>query len=507
MDASFKLTRQGILAAYAAGSDAIVALIEGLVERFTSISKQQQQRIEQQQHRITALEQELRELKTDSHDSGKPPSRDSFERKQEKRKSSRRERTGKRPGGQPEHQGATLCQSEQPDIITVHAVDVCCCGRSLVDEPVADYESRQVFDVPPMQMQVTEHRAERKCCPDCGAVIRAPFPEGVTQPVQYGERVSAVAAYLRNYGLLPYERTAQLFEDLFSVPISVGTLVALNASCGQRLEGINELLRAQLIAAPVACFDETGVSIEGKLNWLHVASTEALTYYMAHAKRGRKALDDIGILPHYAGVAVHDHWQSYFLYECLHGLCNAHHLRELTFIEEQYEQPWANELKELLMLIKDAVERAQEAGHECLSEAQRKRFAADYRRIIEAGLGANPPPPEAAGGEKKRGRKKQSKPRNLLLRLASREREVLAFMYDFRVPFTNNLAERDLRMMKVQQKISGTFRSREGAEAFCRTRSYISTIRKNGLSVIDALRSVFAGQPMLPPPLNATTRT
>lgn len=497
MDASFKLTRQEILAVHAAGAEAVVALIEDLVERFTVISEQQQQR-------ITALEQELQELKTDSHDSGKPPSRDSFERKQQSRKASRRERTGKRRGGQPEHRGTTLWQSEQPDIITVHAVDECRCGRSLVEQPVVDYESRQVFEVPPLQVQVVEHRAERKCCPDCGEVTRGVFPEAVTQPVQYGERVSAVAAYLRTYGLLPYARTAELFEDLFSVPISVGTLVHLNASCGHRLEGINELLRKQLIGAPVVCFDETGMSIEGKLNWLHVASSESLTCYVAHEKRGRKAFDEIAILPHYRGVAVHDHWQSYFQYGCRHGLCNGHHLRELTFIEEQYEQPWASALKELLVTIKGAVESAQEAGLGRLYRPLRNRFAGEYRRLIKAGLRANPPPPEPPGGrKKKRGRKKQSKPRNLLLRLASRERQVLAFMYDFRVPFTNNLAERDLRMMKVQQKVSGTFRSREGADAFCRTRSYISTIRKNGLSVIDALRSVFAGQPMIPPSLTA----
>ena len=221
MDASFKLTRQEILAAHAAGAEAMVALVGDMVERFGAISEQQQQRIEEQQQRITALEQELRELKKDSHDSGKPPSRDSFERKQQSRKSARRERTGKRPGGQPEHPGASLCQAEQPDIITVHAVGGCRCGRSLIDEPVVEYERRQVFDLPPLTVQVTEHRGEHKRCPDCGEVIRAAFPEEVRQPVQYGGRLCAVAAYLRNYGLLPYERTAELFEDLFSIPISV----------------------------------------------------------------------------------------------------------------------------------------------------------------------------------------------------------------------------------------------------------------------------------------------
>ena len=288
------------------------------------------------------------------------------------------------------------------------------------------------------------------------------------------------------------------------LPISAGTLVNINATCGQRLAGINELLREQISRAPVVGFDETGMSIGGKLNWLHVASTEVLTYYAAHGKRGREAFADIAILPHFTGVAVHDHWQSYFNYECAHGLCNAHHLRELTFIEEQDEQPWATELKELLLTIKGAVDSAQEAGLGRLYRPLHNRFAAEYRRITKAGLRANPPPPAPAGrGKKKRGRKKQSLPRNLLLRLVSRQRQVLAFMYDFRVPFTNNLAERDLRMMKVQQKVSGTFRSSDGADAFCRTRSYISTIRKHGLRVIDALRSVFDGEPMIPPSLRA----
>ena len=499
MDASFKLTRQEIGAAYAAGRDAVIALVEDVVARFTAINEQQQQR-------ITALEQELQELKQDSHDSGKPPSRDSFERKQQRRTSSRRERTGKRPGGQPNHPGATLSQSEHPDRVTVHAVERCGCGRSLAAEPVTDYERRQVFDMPPLAVQVTEHRAERKHCPDCGQVAVAAFPEAVGHPAQYGERLQAVAAYLKNYGLLPYQRTAELFADLFSIPISVGTLVNINATCAQRLAGVSEMIRETIGGQPVVGFDETGMSIGGQLWWLHVASTELLTYYAEHAKRGQQAADEIGILPEFTGMALHDHWQSYFRYQCGHVLCNAHHLRELTFIEEQYQQPWASELKELLLTVHATVDRARQEGRRRLYPPERRRFAAEYRRIINAGLATNPPPPPAPPGtRKKRGRKKQSKPRNLLLRLASRWRSVLAFRYDFRVPFTNNQAERDLRMMKVQQKISGTFRSAEGAAAFCRTRAYISTIRKNGGNVIDALRSVFEGRPMIPPCLMPAT--
>ena len=486
------LTRQEVRAAYAAGEEAVVSLVADMVARFTAISEQQQQR-------ITALEQELQELKKDSHDSGKPPSRDSYERKQQRRKSSRRERTGKRPGGQPKHPGASLRQSEHPDIVTVHAVDRCGCGRALASEPVVGYEHRQVFDVPPLAVQVTEHRAERKRCPDCGEFAGAAFPEQVGQPVQYGVRLQALAAYLKNYGLLPYQRTAELFEDLFSIPISVGTLVNINATCAQHLVGISEMIRETLVGEPVVCFDETGMGIDGQLWWLHVASTDLLSYYAEHAKRGQQATDDIGILPNFTGMALHDHWQSYFRYPCGHALCNAHHLRELTFIEEQYQQPWASELKELLLTVNAAVDHAQQQGRRRLYGPERRRFAAAYRRTINAGLAANPPPPAPPGTRRKRGRKKQSKPRNLLLRLARRWRSVLAFMYDFRVPFTNNQAERDLRMMKVQQKISGTFRSADGAAAFCRTRSYISTIRKNGSNVIEALRTVFEGRPMIPP--------
>ena len=301
------------------------------------------------------------------------------------------------------------------------------------------------------------------------------------------------ATSLKNYGLLPYQRTAELFEDLFSIPISVGTLVSINELCGQQLEAVNDTIRSALRDESVIGVDETGMSVEGKLWWLHVASTELLTCYTPHRKRGREAMAEIGILPDFGGVAVHDHWQSYFGYDCHHGLCNAHHLRELTFIEEQYGQAWASDLQDLLLRVKEAVASAVLAGRSRLYGPVRDRFAAEYRRIIKAGMRANPPPP--ATQTRKRGRRKQSKPRNLLLRLASRWREVLAFMYDFRVPFTNNQAERDLRMMKVQQKISGTFRSEDGAVAFCQTRSYISTIRKNGGNVIDALTSVFAGNP------------
>ncbi len=485
---SFRISREQILATYEAGPEAIVALIEHMLEKFLV-------RLEQQEQRIKALEQEL---KKDSHNSGKPPSRDSFERKQVRGKKPRAERK-KRAGGQKGHQGTTLRMVATPDAVRVHKVDTCSCGRSLRREPVVEYERRQVFDIPEIQMQVTEHRAEHKKCRDCGQISAGEFPQGVRQQVQYGSRLQAYAVYLRNYGLMPYQRAAELFEDLFSISLSPATLVNINGACGRRLAGVSEAIRAAIIKAPVICCDETGMSINGKLNWLHVASTESLTYYAAHPKRGQQAFAAIDILPHFQGIAMHDHWRSYFRCECSHALCNAHHLRELTFIHEEYRQNWARDLSDLLLEIKGAVETAIGERRVRLYRQVRKRFANQYRRILREGLRANPPSPQLAGSPKKRGRRKQSKPRNLLLRLKTRSRETLAFMYDFRVHFDNNQAERDLRMMKVQQKISGTFRSADAAAAFCRTRGYISTIRKNGIRVIDALQSAFLGEPIIPP--------
>ena len=394
--------------------------------------------------------------KKDSHDSGKPPSQDSFQRKQLKRKKARKERQ-RRPGGQPNHPGATLCQVEEPTTTTVHPVATCRCGRSLVEQPVAGYERRQVFDLPPLKVEVSEHCGERKRCPECGQLAVAAFPAGVEQPAQYGRRLQAVAAYLRNYGLLPYQRTAELFEDLFSIPISVGTLAHINATCGQRLAGMVETIRKAVTEQPIVGFDETGMSIGGTLHWLHVASTELLTYYAEHAKRGREAFGDIAILPDFTGIAVHDHWQSYFGYECAHGLCNAHHLRELTFVEEQYNQRWATELKELLLTIKDAVASARQEGR----RNSTKRYAtamAEYQRIIAARL-IESTAASAAIPAARSAASQEAETAQPAARLSERRRSVLAFMYLAR-SVRQQPAERDLRMMKVQQKISGTFRAR-----------------------------------------------
>ena len=448
--------------------------------------------------RIHSLEQSVKlledRLAKNSRNSGKPPSTDGYQKPSPK---SLREKSGRRSGGQPGHDGHTLARAEKPDFVERHKVDVCgACGRSLSALSAYGVESRQVHDLPPVRPVVTEHRAETKVCV-CGHRNKAAFPQGVNAPVQYGSGVKAVAVYLNNFQMLPFERTCGLFADLFGFTVSQGTLANFTRECHKRLADFSERTKALVAQAPVAHFDESGVRVINGLRWLHSASTASATHYEIHRKRGSEGIDSAGILPGFRGRAIHDFWRPYFLYDCSHGLCNAHHLRELTFVREQNGQAWAGDMIKLLREIKKAADKARPAAS-ALPKAVVRDFEARFQRVIDNGHAANPlpePPPRAI---KKRGRRKKTKPRNLLERLDVHRRETLAFMYDFNVPFDNNLAERDIRMMKVQQKISGTFRSEAGAGAFCRIRSYVSTARKNALGAMDALVRAVAGNPFVP---------
>ena len=306
--------------------------------------------------------------------------------------------------------------------------------------------------------------------------------------------MKAVAIYLQQYQLLPSARTVELLGDLFGCSLCEGTLLTATERCADRLEPVEAAIRAALIRAAVGHFDETGMRIGARLHWLHQAGTLELTYSAVHPKRGKAAMEAIGILPEFRGTAVHDGWAAYASYACPHALCNAHHLRELTFVAEQGGQPWATALLELLLAGKAAVAAAVAAGASALAPDVREPLFRRSTTLVAAGSAANPPPPPTG----KRGRRKQSPAKNLLDRLARHRDSVLAFLVDFAVPFDNNLAERDLRMMKVRQTVSGCFRTEAGAAAFCRIRGYISTLRKQGLPVLPALESVFAGHPLLP---------
>ena len=451
--------------------------------------------LERQLREQAALIQELRDqLAKNSQNSGKPPSSDGLKKP---RTRSLRKESGRRSGGQKGHQGHTLKMVEQPDQIQVYEASTCShCATDLQSVEPCGYEKRQVFDVPPVRIEVTEHQAEVKTCPGCGQQVKGDFPSDVTQPVQYGPRLKAQASYLNNYQFIPLARTCELLGDFYGHTPSEAFVLDANATLVDQAEPSLATIKQQLIAADVAHFDESGLRVEDRLNWLHVASTNQLTYYAVHPKRGQVGMKALGILPEFKGRAVHDHWKSYFTFDnCQHALCNAHHLRELQFVLDQYEQNWAREMAQLLLDIKDEVHEAP-LDQTTLSPELLAHFEQRYNELIAQGLEANPPPADPP--PRKRGRKKQSPPKNLLDRLQQFKPQVLAFMYDFRVPFDNNSAERDVRMVKVKQKVSGTFRTRTGAETFCAIRSYISTVRKHGRNVLDAIHDALTGNPFVP---------
>jgi transposase len=446
--------------------------------------------------RVANLEAQLTQ---NSRNSSKPPSQDSFNPPPKSTNRSLRRATGKKPGAQGGHAGHTLSWNDQPNQVIEHRPAQCGrCHGDLSEQPVINWQSHQVLDLPQALKLVTiEHRAALVECRHCQTPTRAEFPLEAEHYLQYGPHLRAWAVYLCQGQLLPYARTCEVISEMFGVELSQGTLLQMLAECYDHLQLPEELIQHRLIQAEVVHGDETGLYVEGQRLWLHVLSTAYLTYYAYHKRRGRQATDEIGLLPHFKGRLVHDSWASYWAYLCLHALCNAHILRELTFLAEQLGQIWAKRLIEFLIELKAQVEQAKADGEPALSAEALAGWALRYRNLITEGLAANPPPP---GGWPKnaRGRPKQTKARNLADRLQQHQAEVLAFAYDFRVPFDNNQAERDLRMMKVRQKISGGFRSRAGATYFCRIRGYISTMRKQGESAFKVLQQAFLGYPMLP---------
>ena len=421
----------------------------------------------------------LNRLGLNSSNSSKPPSSDPNRVKKKK------EPGPKKPGGQKGHNGTTLKKVDSPDVIEEIPLDSATLPKGNYKK--VGYDARQVIDIDISQI-VTEYRAQ--ILEDAnGKRYTAPFPEGVNRPVQYGINLKAHSVYLSQYQLIPYNRIEEAFRDQAGIPVSGGSVYNFNEEAFEKLEAFDAIVRSKLINSDVCHADETGINIDGKRRWLHCASNDDWTYFLPHEKRGGEAMSDMGILPNFKGILCHDHWRSYFKFDCEHSLCNAHHLRELQRAWEQDNQKWAKDVRKLLLEINTAVD---DAGGKLPTEASLE-FRQRYRKRLDEAHKECPPPDESQRNGK-RGRLKRSKARNLLERLIDYEKETLRFMDDERVPFTNNQGENDIRMTKVQQKISGCFRSMKGAAIFCRVRSYLSTCKKHGVRASVALRLLFEGK-------------
>jgi len=451
--------------------------------------KKLEQIIEKQQETITKLKDEIarlkRQLSLDSNNSNKPPSSDGL--KKQPRVQSLSEKSDKKPGGQPGHEGSTLQQVETPGLIEECKVNCCPhCKIDLTNEPVIDICKRQEFDVPEIKKPlVTEYQFEIKRCPQCKKKIIAKDDSYPKAPVQYGPKAKAVVSYFNVHNLIPKKRTAQIMGDLFGMPISVATVENFSKACVAKIEQVVEQIETDLKAAPIKGADESGIRVAGKLFWLHTLGSEQCVYYYVTEKRGDIKKD-------LKGVVVHDGFVSYYkLEDVQHALCNAHHLRELKAVTQIDKEPWAKSMARLLKVGKNTVEQnPQNITIEWLT-----KFKKLYDLIISKALSYH----ENLGVLKKpkRGRAKRRPGHNLVLRLQKYEEDVLRFLSNPDVPFTNNQAEQSIRMIKVKQKISGCFRTAEGADQFLTVRSYTATAQKQGIRILDALTHAFKGVPLL----------
>ena len=420
----------------------------------------------------------LNRVTLNSKNSSKPPASDP------NRKKGSRKKSDKPSGGQKSHKGTTLQKIDDPDEIEVITLDRSTLPKGQYTED--GFETRQVFDID-ISRVVTEYQAQR-LINEKGQCFIAPFPDKVTKAVQYGNGIKAHIVYLSQYQLLPYNRIQEYFADQLGVPVSEGSIYNFNKQAYEQLAEFETISKEHLVASPCINADETGININGKRHWLHGTSNDQWTHFFPHAKRGTEAMNDIGILPRYHGILCHDHWKPYYKYDCTHSLCNAHHIRELTRAWEQDKQAWAHEMKQLLEKMNIAV---NDSGG-VLPHIEAEKWKVQYRELLGKAEIECPPPGKPT--EVKRGRIKRSKARNLLERLIDFEEDVLRFMTQTCVPFTNNAAENSIRMTKVQQKISGCFRSTTGAEIFCRVRGYLATCRKQDVSATLAMTLVFEGK-------------
>jgi len=439
------------------------------------------------------LSKEQSKQKKNSSNSSKPPSSD----KGRKKNKNNRPPSDKPSGAQVGNAGATLKQVDNPDKEVPHRPKLCDnCGVDVSKAEVIKEEKRQVFDLLPASIQVTEYQAQTVLCDNCLCEVKADFPAHVKAPVQYGPHVKAAIVDLNVRHFLSYERIQVFFKDWLGHRISGGLIYSSLQTAKANLADYEQHVRTKLLAEDVVNSDETGVYVSGKKSWLHVLCTALLTLYQVHVNRGSQAIDDLGILPQYSGVVVHDGYKSYQTYDnCQHALCHAHHLRELIYFHEEEQAVWAYQMTIWLRSVKRHRDQLIEQGTQGFSKHQIELYRQRYLKIIRQGLSNAPPDPPRKSN---RGRAPKHPQRNLLNRFYNQQQWMLAFIYDFNVPFDNNQAERDLRMIKTKQKVSGTFRSSQGADAFATIRGYVSTAQKNEQDVLEAIANIFYGEPFMP---------
>jgi transposase len=490
---------------------ALASLSKELVKTKRTLARKTDELIRERQlnhqllRRIRELEAEVERstpTERDSHNSSLPPSLD-LPWQKIKRTRSLRKQSGLTPGGQFGHPGTTLKQVAQPDHVIIHSPKNCTqCGAPVQHGLPTSSIRRQVFDISEGRVEVTEHRAEARRCPACQTLTKANFPAQVRAPVQYGPGVLARSVYLHLYQLLPVARTSETMRDLFACHISAATVQRAARVSSGKLVNTEQRIKTAIRDSPVIGVDETGLRVGGSGGYVHVARTEELTHYGFDLRRGKAAMDEIGILPQFKGTLVRDGFSSYQWYEqCRHSLCNVHLLRDLVFVEESSAQQkvWTAPLAKLLLKIKETVAVAQAEVRSQLTEQIKQDFLRRYDKLVKKAGRLNPPPPKrkVASDSPKKKPIQQPTPRRLFNRLQRRRHEVLRFMADINVPFDNNGSERDLRMIKLQQKISGCFRTPDGVRVFCRVRSYLSTARKQGHSLLCSLERAFTGKPLI----------
>ena len=452
-------------------------LLQKLLKEFSDFKIETAKIIAGLKKEVTVLKEKLSKYENpkNSNNSSVPPSQDP-----NRQTRSLRKRSSKKVGGQKGHKGRKLLKAETPDKIIFHDITECeCCKSELPKEGVI--KSRQVFDIPKIKIEVTEHRTITKVCTSCGKKNKTNFPKGLVQEAQYGNNVKAFAVYLQNYQMIPFARCSELIKDLTGHKISTGSLANFQAQSYNKLEVFDNKIKNLSLQSPILHADETGVRLNGKLTWMHVLSNEFMSFFGHHQKRGKEAINDFNIIPLYKGNLVHDRFSPYFSYDCQHSLCNAHILRELQYLWEIKELKWVRNLASLLVGVHHKIKQ----GKIYLAKDYQRTLNKFEKLIL----------PTIQNYNKVYTKTKEEK---LAFALEKHKHLFLKFIKEKDVPFDNNQAERDLRMIKVKQKISGCFREPTYAEYFARIRGYISTLKKNKQDILLNIQNSFEGNPFLP---------